>query len=64
MNYSQGRREGGGGGNWGILPWAPLRLWAPKDQYTLIEQSNTPSIKAVTTSICPEPLELSRLPWL
>ena len=31
-----------GGGNWGILPWAPLCLWAPKDQYTLIEQSNTP----------------------
>ena len=26
-----------GGGNWGILPWAPLCLWAPKDRYTLIE---------------------------
>ena len=44
----QGHREGGNGG---ILPWAPLCLWAPKDLYTLIEQSNRYSIKAVTTYI-------------
>ena len=40
--YSEeGHREGGGGGNWGILSRAPLCSWAPKDRYTLIEQSNT-----------------------
>ena len=50
-----------GGGNWGILPWAPLCLWAPKVQYTLIEQSNT-LLKQSLHIFCPGPLKLSRLP--
>ena len=57
----QGRREGGG--NWGILPWAPLCLWVTKDRYTLIEQSNT-LLKQSLHIFCPGPLKLSLLPWL
>ena len=51
----QGRQEGGGG-NWGILPWAP------KDRYTLIEQSNT-LLKQSLHIFCPGPLKHSWLPW-
>ena len=58
--HIQGRREGGG--NWGILPWAPLCLWAPKDRYTLIEQSNT-LLKQSLHIFCPGPLKLSLRPW-
>ena len=51
----------GGGGNWGILPWAPLCLWAPK---RLIYSNRTVkySIKAVTTYFYPGPCKLSGLP--
>ena len=52
-----------GGGQLGHFALGPLCLWAPKDQCTLIEQSKY-SIKAVTTYICPGPLELSRLPCI
>ena len=47
----QGRREGGGGGNWGILPWVPLCLWAPK-RSIYSNRTVKCSIKAVTTYIC------------
>ena len=50
--HNQGCLEGGGGGSWGILPWAPFCLWAPK---RLIYSNRTVkySIKAVTTYILP-----------
>ena len=41
-----------GGGNWGILPWAPLCLWAPK-RSIYSNRTVKYSIKAVTTYILP-----------
>ena len=40
------------GGNWGILPWAPLCLWAPK-RSIYSNRTVKYSIKVVTKIILP-----------
>ena len=49
-----------GGGNWGILPWAPLCLWAPK-RSIYSNRTVKYSIKVVTKYILPK---LSQLPCI
>ena len=52
--YVQGRAERGrGGGNWGILPWSPLRLFMGPKRSIYSNRTVKHSIKAVTTYILP-----------